>query len=57
MIKIINKIFARKKIQPNNENCKRLCNLIGNFLKIPQKYYSDYFTENVNNIKKNLGRN
>ena len=30
MIKIRNKIFARKKRQPNNENCKQLYNLLRN---------------------------
>ena len=30
MIKIRNKIFARKKRQPNNKNCKRLYNLLRN---------------------------
>ena len=28
MIKVRNKIFARKKRQPENENCKRLYNLL-----------------------------
>ena len=57
MIKIRNKIFPRKKRQPNNENCKRLYNLLRNRVnkelnKSKKKYYSDYFTEYVNNIKK-----
>ena len=30
MIKIRNKIFTRKIRQPNNENCKRLYNLLRN---------------------------
>ena len=30
MIKVRNKVFARKKRQPNNENCKRLYNLLRN---------------------------
>ena len=30
IIKIKNKIFARKKRQPNNENCERLYNLLRN---------------------------
>ena len=30
MIKVRNKIFARKKRQPENENCKRLYNLLRN---------------------------
>ena len=33
MIKIINKIFARKKRQPNNDNCKRLYNLETELIK------------------------
>ena len=57
MIKIRNKIFARKKRQPNNENCKRLYNLLRNRVnrelnRLKKKYYTEYFTEYVNNIKK-----
>ena len=47
MIKIRNKIFARKKRQPNNDNCKYLYNLFRNRvnkeIKKPKKnYYADY---------------
>ena len=57
MIKIRNKIFARKKRQPKNVNCKRLYNLFRNRVnkeikKSKKKYYADYFTEHVNNITK-----
>ena len=57
MIKIRNKIFARKKRQPKNVNCKRLYNLFRNRVnkdikKSKKKYYADYFNEHVNNITK-----
>ena len=57
MIKIRNKIFVRKKRQPNNESCKHLYNLFRNRVnseikKSRKQYYVDYFNENVNNIKK-----
>ena len=57
MIKTRNKVFKRKKRQPNNENCKRLYNLLRNRIKWDLKkskkqYYEQYFTEHVNNIKK-----
>ena len=57
MIEVRNKIFARKKRQPENENCKILYNLLRNRVnkelkKSKKKYYADYFTEHVNNIKK-----
>ena len=60
MIRIRNKIFTRKKRQPNNMNCKRLYNLFRNRVnrelkKSKKRYYEDYFTGHVNNIKKNLG--
>ena len=45
MIKTRNKVFKRKKRQPNNENCKRL-------QLVKKQYYEQYFTEHVNNIKK-----
>ena len=57
----MNKIIARKKRQPENENCKRLYNLLRNRVnrdlkKSKKKYYAEYFTEHVNkhvnNIKK-----
>ena len=45
------------KRQPNNVNCKRLHNLFRNRVnreikKSKKRYYEDYFTEHVNNIKK-----
>ena len=46
MIKIRNKIFARKKRQPNNVNCKCLHNLFRNRVNREIK------KSNVNNIKK-----
>ena len=57
MIKIRNKLFARKKRQPKNVNCKRLYNLFRNRVnkdikKSKKKYYADYFNEHVNNITK-----
>ena len=57
MIKIRNKIFARKKRQPKNVNCKHLYNLFRNRVnkdikKSKKKYYADYFNEHVNNITK-----
>ena len=57
MIKFRNKIFARKKRPPENENCKILYNLLRNRVnrdlkKSKKKYYAEYFTEHVNNIKK-----
>ena len=57
MIKIRNKVFHRKKRQPNNEHCKRLYNLLRNRInrelkKSKKQYYKDYFNEHVNNIKK-----
>ena len=57
MIKIRNKVFHRTKRQPNNENCKRLNNLLRNRInrdlrKSKKQYYEHYFTEHVNNINK-----
>ena len=58
MIKTRNKVFKRGKRQPNNENCKRLYNLLRNRInrdlkKSKKKQYNEqYFTEHVNNIKK-----
>ena len=56
MIKIRNKIFARKKRQPKNVNCKHLYNLETvnkDIKKLKKIYYADYFTEHVNNNKFN----
>ena len=57
MIKIRNKVFARKKRQPNNENHKRLYNLLRNRVnrdikKSKKQYYAECFADNVNNTKK-----
>ena len=57
MIKIRNKVFNRKKRQPNNEICKRLYNLLRNRInrdlkKSKKQYYEQYFIDNVNNIRK-----
>ena len=57
LIKIRNKIFARKKRKPENDNCKRLYNLLRNRVnreikKSKKKYYADYFNEHVKDIKK-----
>ena len=57
LIKARNKIFARKKRQPNNENLKRLYNLLRNRVnrelkKSKKQYYAEYFATNINNTKK-----
>ena len=57
LIKLRNKVFARKKGQPNNENCKRLYSLLRNRInrklkKSKKQHYIEYFNEHVNNIKK-----
>ena len=57
MIRIRNKLFQRKKRQPNNEENKRLYNLFRNRInrelkKSKRSYYVDFFEENNNNIKK-----
>ena len=57
LIKVRNKIFARKKRQPNNTNTKRLYNLFRNKVireikKSKKKYYSEFFKTNKMNIKK-----
>ena len=57
MIKIRNKLFQRKKRQPNNENKKRLYNLFRNRVirelrKSKKSYYNEFFKTNTNNIKK-----
>ena len=56
MIKIRNKIFARKKRQPSNVILKRSYNLFRNrasreLKKSKKNYYQEYFEENKNNIK------
>ena len=57
LIKDRNKIFARKKRQPNNANTKRLYYLFRNraareIKKSKKIYYSEYFEMNKMNIKK-----
>ena len=57
LIMVRNKIFARKKRQPNNANTKRLYNLFRNraareIKKSKKIYYSEYFEMNKMNIKK-----
>ena len=57
MIKIRNKLFQRKKRQPNNENNKRLHNLFRNRVirelkKSQNIYYNEFFEVNSNSIKK-----
>ena len=57
MIKIKNKLFFRKKRQPNNENVKLLYNIFRNRVnrelkKSKKEYYSQYFEDNYNNSKK-----
>ena len=57
MIKIKNKLFYRKKRQPNNENVKKLYKLFRNrvnreLIKSKKEYYSQYFDDNKKNSKK-----
>ena len=57
MIRIRNKLFQRKKRQPNNEENRRLYNLfrnrVNNELKKSKKnHYVKFFEDNNNNIKK-----
>ena len=57
MIKLKNKLFQRKKRQTNNLEIKRLYNLFRNRVnrelkKAKKNYYTKYFEENNNNIKK-----
>ena len=55
-IKMKNKLFERKKRQPNNENVKILYNLFRNKvnreLSKSKKSYATYFENHCNNIKK-----
>ena len=56
-IRVRNKLHARKKRQPNNNDVKRCYNLIRNEInrdiaKAKKKYYEDYFTSHVDDIKK-----
>ena len=57
MIQVRNKLFQRKKRQPNNEGIKRLHNMFRNRVnreikKSKKEHYAHYFEENKNNIKK-----
>ena len=57
MIRIKNKLFNRKKRQKNNIEIARLYNLFRNRVvremkKSKKKYFSDYFKQNSNDIKK-----
>ena len=57
MIKLKNKLFQRKKRQANNLEVRRLYNLFRNRVnrelkKAKKNYYTKYFEENNNNIKK-----
>ena len=57
LIKLRNKVFTRKKRQPNNENIIRLYNLTRNRVnrelkKAKKVYYTSYFEEHKNDIKK-----
>ena len=57
MIKLKNKLFQRKKQQANNLEVRRLYNLFRNRVnrelkKAKKNYYTKYFEENNNNIKK-----
>ena len=57
MIKVRNKLFARRKRQPNNagvcELFKKFRNRInGEIIKSKKVYFANYFTDCSNNIKK-----
>ena len=57
MIKIKNKLFNRKKRQPDNVNIKLLYNVFRNrvnreLIKSKKSYYTKYFEDNNNNSKK-----
>ena len=57
MINIKNKLFYRKKRQPNNENVKRLYNIFRNRVnrelnKSKKDYYSKYFEDNKKIVRK-----
>ena len=57
MIKIKNKLFHRKKRQPNSSKIKKLYNLFRNRVnrelkKAKRSYYTKYFADNSNNVKK-----
>ena len=57
MITIKNKLFNRKKRQPNNDNIKRLYNIFRNrvnreLIKSKKNYYTKFFEDNNNNSRK-----
>ena len=57
MIKTKNKLFHRKKRQPNNDNVKKLYNIFRNRVnrelhRSKRDYYSKYFEKNNKNSKK-----
>ena len=57
MIRIKNKLFARKKRQPSNDKVKQLYNIFRNRVnrelkKSKKAYFTAYFNEHNNNIKK-----
>ena len=57
MIKIKNKLFNRKKRQPNNDNIKRLYNIFRNrvnreLIKSKKNYYTKFLEDNNNNSRK-----
>ena len=52
MIKIRNKLFQRKKRQPNNKIIRGYTIVIRELKNSPQKYYNEFFEVNSNNINK-----
>ena len=57
LIKKRDKLFAKKKNQPDNINLKNNYNELRNKVhreikKSKKQYYADYFSDNINNIKK-----
>ena len=57
MINVRNKLFQRKKRQPNNTNVRHLYKLFRNRInreikKSKRDYYNQYFEHNRNDIKK-----
>ena len=57
LIKKRDRFFAKKKSQPDNINLKKKYNELRNKVqrdikKSKKQYYADYFSENINNIKK-----
>ena len=61
MIKLKNKLFHRKKRQPNNTEVKRLYNLFRNRVnrelkKAKRNYYNKFFEKIIALISKRLGK-